>query len=52
MSSGQRCQWSQASPLGSWQGEAGADYATAMAMIILQMPNRYLPVYTGKGPGS
>ena len=26
--------------------------ATAMALIILQMPNRYLPVYTGKGPGS
>src|SRR5437764_14948575 len=24
MSSGQRCQWSQASPLGSWQGEAGS----------------------------
>jgi hypothetical protein len=37
---------------GSWQGEAGADYATAMALIILQMPNRYLPVYAGKGPGS
>ena len=28
------------------------DYATAMALIILQMPNRYLPVYTGKGPGA
>ena len=37
---------------GSWQGEAGEDYATAMALIILQMPNRYLPVYAGKGPGS
>ena len=22
-----------------------------MALIILQMPNRYLPVYAGKGPG-
>ena len=37
---------------GSWSGEAGDDYATSMALIILQMPNRYLPVYTGKGPGS
>ncbi len=39
-------------PNGSWQGEAGDDYATAMGLIILQMPNRYLPVYAGKGPGS
>ncbi|CAN5679700.1 terpene cyclase/mutase family protein [soil metagenome] len=38
---------------GAWNGEyATDDYATAMALIILQMPNRYLPVYTGKGPGS
>ncbi|HEX3357735.1 MAG TPA: prenyltransferase/squalene oxidase repeat-containing protein [Tepidisphaeraceae bacterium] len=37
---------------GSWQGDASKDYATAMALIILQMPNRYLPVFTGKGPGS
>lgn len=37
---------------GSWSGEAAPDYCTAMALIILQMPNRYLPVYTGKGPGS
>ncbi len=37
---------------GSWNGEAGQEYATAMALIILQMPNRYLPVYAGKGPGS
>lgn len=36
---------------GSWNGEAGEDYATAMALIILQMPNRYLPVFHGKGPG-
>src|SRR5688572_1421082 len=36
---------------GSWTGEAGDDYATAMALIILQMPNRYLPVFHGKGPG-
>jgi hypothetical protein len=37
---------------GAWSGEAGEDYATAMALIILQMPNRYLPVFHGKGPGS
>jgi hypothetical protein len=37
---------------GSWSGEAGDDYATAMALIILQMPNRYLPVFHGKGPGA
>jgi hypothetical protein len=37
---------------GSWEGDFSQDYATAMALIILQMPNRYLPVYAGKGPGS
>jgi hypothetical protein len=37
---------------GSWNGDFSEDYATAMALIILQMPNRYLPVYNGKGPGS
>jgi hypothetical protein len=37
---------------GEWDGDFSADYATAMALIILQMPNRYLPVYAGKGPGS
>ncbi len=37
---------------GSWNGEAGDAYATSMALIILQMPNRYLPVYNGKGPGN
>jgi len=36
---------------GSWSGDVSEDYATAMALIILQMPNRYLPVYAGKGPG-
>jgi len=36
---------------GAWTGEAGEDYGTAMALIILQMPNRYLPVFHGKGPG-
>src|SRR5205823_6819876 len=39
-------------PSGCWQGDNSQDYSTAMALIILQMPNRYLPVYTGKGPGS
>jgi prenyltransferase beta subunit len=42
----------QAKPEGCWRGDFSEDYATAMALIILQMPNRYLPVYTGKGPGS
>lgn len=36
---------------GSWSGEVTEDYCTAMALIILQMPNRYLPVFNGKGPG-
>ena len=39
-------------PDGSWQGDVTSDYATALALIILQMPNRYLPVFNGKGPGS
>jgi hypothetical protein len=37
---------------GSWDGDFSQEYATSMALIILQMPNRYLPVYAGKGPGS
>ncbi len=37
---------------GHWTGDFSEDYATSMALIILQMPNRYLPVYAGKGPGS
>jgi hypothetical protein len=41
----------QSKATGSWTGEAGEDYATAMGLIILQMPNRYLPVFHGKGPG-
>jgi hypothetical protein len=36
---------------GGWSGEVTADYCTSMALIILQMPNRYLPVFNGKGPG-
>ena len=39
-------------PDGSWDGQVSNEYATAMALIILQMPNRYLPVFSGKGPGS
>jgi len=29
---------------GSWNGEAGVPYATAMSLIILQVPNRLLPI--------
>ena len=35
--------WLQA-PDGSWTDLVGSNYATAMAAIILQMPNRYLPI--------
>jgi Squalene-hopene cyclase C-terminal domain/Prenyltransferase and squalene oxidase repeat len=38
-------------PDGSWSGEVSDEYCTAVALIVLQMPNRYLPVFTGKGPG-
>jgi hypothetical protein len=34
-----------------WSGDQSEDFATALALIILQMPNRYLPVFNGKGPG-
>lgn len=37
---------------GLWTGDVNEEYATSMALLILQMPNRYLPVYSGKGPGS
>jgi len=38
---------------GSWPGaEVSEDYSTSIALIVLQMPNRYLPVFSGKGPGS
>jgi len=30
---------------GHWDGQAGNCYGTAMALIILQMPNRYLPIF-------
>ena len=29
---------------GSWRGQAGTEYGTAMALIILQVPNRTLPI--------
>lgn len=32
-------------PSGYWTGQAGAQYGTAMALIILQMPNRLLPIF-------
>jgi hypothetical protein len=30
---------------GAWKGEAGRQYGTAMALIVLQMPNRLLPIF-------
>jgi len=32
-------------PDGFWRGQAGQEYGTAMALIILQMPNRLLPIF-------
>ena len=37
---------------GGWSNEISEEYSSAMALIVLQMPNRYLPVFNGKGPGS
>jgi hypothetical protein len=34
-----------------WNGDFSEDYATAMALIILQMPNRYLPVFDASTGG-
>lgn len=34
---------------GAWAGEVSEEFATAIALIALQMPNRYLPVFHGKG---
>jgi hypothetical protein len=44
----------QQEPSGAWNraNEVSEDYCTAIALIILQIPNRYLPVFSGKGPGS
>ncbi|MEQ9454894.1 MAG: terpene cyclase/mutase family protein [Phycisphaeraceae bacterium] len=30
---------------GSWQGNHGSTYSTAMALLVLQMPNRLLPIF-------
>ncbi len=30
---------------GYWEGQAGKAYGTAMALIILQVPYRYLPIF-------
>jgi hypothetical protein len=30
---------------GSWDDPYGAEYATAMATLVLQMPNNYLPIF-------
>jgi len=30
---------------GSWRGEAGSDYGTAVAALVLAIPYRYLPIY-------
>ena len=32
-------------PTGAWNGQAGDEYGTAMALIILQVPNRTLPIF-------
>ena len=32
-------------PAGFWRGQAGQEYGTAMALIILQIPNRLLPIF-------
>lgn len=35
----------QQQPDGSWRDDVGPPYATAMAAIILQIPNDYLPIF-------
>ena len=30
---------------GYWRGQAGREYGTAMALIVLQIPNRLLPIF-------
>ncbi len=30
---------------GSWSSTHGSSYATAMALLVLQVPNRYLPIF-------
>ncbi len=43
---------SRQSENGRWQSNHGDAYGTAMSLIVLQLPNRYLPVFSGKGQGS
>lgn len=35
----------QQQPEGFWRGQAGDEYGTAMALIILEVPNRLLPIF-------
>ena len=30
---------------GSWSSENGEEYGTAMSLLILQVPNRFLPIF-------
>ena len=36
---------SKQTPEGSWRGEAGNEYGTAMALIMLQIPKQNLPIF-------
>jgi hypothetical protein len=36
---------SQQKPDGHWEDDVGPTYATAMACLILQIPNEYLPIF-------
>ena len=36
---------SRQSDEGYWRGQAGQEYGTAMALIILQMPDGLLPIF-------
>jgi hypothetical protein len=33
------------SPTGAWLSEHGEEYGTAMSLLVLQTPNRYLPIF-------
>ncbi len=39
------------SPGGSWSDSICNEYGTAMALIILQIPNNYLPIFQRRSPG-
>jgi hypothetical protein len=36
---------SQTEPDGTWEDTTASAYGTAMALIVLQMPKRYLPIF-------